>query len=737
MKKSKAFQKKKKTSIPQSSSKEKSPPLRSDLLKILLPLLLGALIFKLVFLFSVHTHPFITHLSVDEVEHDHMARQVLEAGLLQQDAFYFAPLYPYLLAGYYALFGFHILGFKIIQVLIGSLNVGVIYLLAKRLFQERSIAVLAALITLLYGVFSFYEVLLLKTTFAIFFSNIALLLLFWAYPKTSKTKWLGAGLFLGLATLLRGNVLLLIPAILAWLIWKSSQGRIKKGVVFIWVLGLALGLAPATAHNWLASKDLVLTTYQGGTNFFIGNHRGASGLYQPLRQGREVPAYEKADAVSLAEAAAKKDLSPSQVSSFWLRKGLSFIREHPDEWSSLTWRKFHLFHGNKEIPDSINYVFFKRDAPLLNLAFIPFWFIFLFAVLGFCLTLSKWKEYFLLYVLTGVSIFSVVLFFQMIKNRKWIPGVMILPAFFLLYSFSNTEIFRISEAASENNLGMIYLDMGKYDKALHHLRRALDGPDMFRVHANISRIYELKGDLKKAIAEKELVLDYIRKEGGRRDEMKQKEIAQISLQLLDLLKEDNQNERAVSLRKEIIQSYFKLIDWYNKHHTQGDQTKRIKDIIFALHVDLGGLLHEEGLEGEAISILKQAVAINSQNKAVLSQLAKMHFDLAIRYQKEKKMQKSIAQFEEVLRIDPQNAVVHSNMGTVLFRQNKVDEAIGQYKKALSLDAEYAQAHNSLGVALIRQGKVQEAEEHFKKAVELQPEFKAAQNNLKRLQSKKE
>ena len=84
-----------------------------------------------------------------------------------------------------------------------------------------------------------------------------------------------------------------------------------------------------------AGGELILTTYQGGTNFYIGNHQGALGVYTPIRQGRETPAFEGRDAVLEASQRSGRQLSPAQVSRFWFREGLHFARQHPGEFLRL------------------------------------------------------------------------------------------------------------------------------------------------------------------------------------------------------------------------------------------------------------------------------------------------------------------------------------------------------------------------------------------------------------------
>jgi len=51
---------------------------------------------------------------------------------------------------------------------------------------------------------------------------------------------------------------------------------------------------------------------------------------------------------------------------------------------------------------------------------------------------------------------------------------------------------------------------------------------------------------------------------------------------------------------------------------------------------------------------------------------------------------------------------------------------------LRLDPDYAEAHNNLGIALARKGKLEAAGVHFKETLRLNPNFAGARNNLNKI-----
>lgn len=69
--------------------------------------------------------------------------------------------------------------------------------------------------------------------------------------------------------------------------------------------------------------------------------------------------------------------------------------------------------------------------------------------------------------------------------------------------------------------------------------------------------------------------------------------------------------------------------------------------------------------------------------------------------------------------------------TILCRLGRPKEARRQYGEALRLEPDYAKAHNNLGVTLIRLGDVAGALHHFAEAVRIDPNYGNARASLMR------
>jgi len=378
----------------------------------------SAAILKLLFLASVADNPFVAAMTNDEAHHLETARAILATGPLQADAFYFAPLYPYLLAVLFAVVGAAPLSALAVQAVLGGLHVGLVYLLGRRFTGRRSTARIAAAAALLYGPYWMYETLLLKTTVAATLTAATVVVLLAAGDRCDDRRWAAGGLMLGVLALLRGNTLVVAAAVAAGLLLEHRRGRASPRAIALWGAALVCGILPATLHNLVAASDLVPTTAQGGVQFWIGNHAGASGTYVALRPARGLPAQERADAFSIAEAAEGQPLFPSEVSAWWLRRGLDWIASDPLGWLRLTAVKLRLLHAHSEIADVVDLGLYRRLSPQLGLAWLGFGPVVALAAAGAVLERRRLAgSRAMLTVLLVGSVASVALFFVFARYR--------------------------------------------------------------------------------------------------------------------------------------------------------------------------------------------------------------------------------------------------------------------------------------------------------------------------------
>jgi eukaryotic-like serine/threonine-protein kinase len=71
-----------------------------------------------------------------------------------------------------------------------------------------------------------------------------------------------------------------------------------------------------------------------------------------------------------------------------------------------------------------------------------------------------------------------------------------------------------------------------------------------------------------------------------------------------------------------------------------------------------------------------------------------------------------------LRLKPDYAEAHNNLGNALRQKGQLDEAIAEYREALRLKKDFAEAHCNLGQALLLKGQFRQAVEEYRLGHEL-------------------
>jgi Tfp pilus assembly protein PilF len=121
---------------------------------------------------------------------------------------------------------------------------------------------------------------------------------------------------------------------------------------------------------------------------------------------------------------------------------------------------------------------------------------------------------------------------------------------------------------------------------------------------------------------------------------------------------------------------------------------------------------------EAVEHLKKALRIRPED-------AQTHYNLGVALVEQGWVEAAIEHFDKALEIDPELVDARKNLVFVL------DQAVQGYRRALQSTPQNAEMHNNLGVLLLRKGEIDEAIRHFAEAVRIDPNDRTAQENLDR------
>lgn len=333
---------------------------------------------KAVVLLQLGDHSLLQpHGDLDTARYVDLAKRVAAGGpLAVREPFYLSPLYVYFLAGVFSTGG-SLLTARILQIVLGSLAVGLIYLVGREWFDRR-VALLGAALLILTGFVTFSEVLILQSALDPFLVALSLYLVSRGWRGGARWPLAASGAALGLLALNRPNALV-YSVIAAGLLGLASRGsetgaragahrRLLRGMVPVAVLITVLGAN--ALRNYLASGEAILISSHGGLNFYIGNNAAATGTYQPVPGVSASVAGQVRDATRVAEAARGRPLSAGEVSRYFYEEALRWTGEHPGDAVKLTVRKAAVLLNRVDVPLNYSYAFYRDETALLRVLFV-------------------------------------------------------------------------------------------------------------------------------------------------------------------------------------------------------------------------------------------------------------------------------------------------------------------------------------------------------------------------------
>ena len=126
-------------------------------------------------------------------------------------------------------------------------------------------------------------------------------------------------------------------------------------------------------------------------------------------------------------------------------------------------------------------------------------------------------------------------------------------------------------------------------------------------------------------------------------------------------------------------------------------------------------------------VLQEAMARHNVNKNPADFEA--HYNLAAMLLARGAQEGAIEQFEQAVRLRPENATANNALGASLLAAERSSEAIPYLMAAISAQPSNFDAHYNLANALASQGKFLEAIEHYRVSVRLRPDDANAEANL--------
>ncbi len=498
--------------------------------KLFLLLLLGAtILLRLGYLGEIRDNPFFESPTLDEAIHYQWASNLARHIPWFPDEPYFrAPLYPWFLSALLALSKGALFLPRLIQLLIGAVTPILLYLLGRAVVG-RSAAAAGATILALYGLAFYFDGQLLIVPILLPLTLLYLLVLLCAVERPMPRISFLAGVLLGVTATARPNILLFgaaIPA--AMLFFRSIRRDTVRRFALPYLLGTAGAIAPVTLHN-VAAGDRVLISWQGGTNFWIGNNPSSDGMtaIAPGTEGTWWGGYR--DLIRIAEKNEGHELLRSEVSRYWFRRTLRFFEDEPRKAAALFAKKLYLLLNDFEVSNNQGIYFFLRYSKILTFL-TSFGFGILFPLAAAGMVLMRWdRKSFLLFLFLVFYGASIVLFFVTARYRM--PIVAVLPlfagraltrwagaargafrhrpigrrlplsigVFLAALLLSNSNLYGLDRGRMTQgyyNVGVVHLTARRFDEAIPWFRKALDEEgDYVNARYNLGLCYSYLGRL--------------------------------------------------------------------------------------------------------------------------------------------------------------------------------------------------------------------------------------------------
>lgn len=620
------------------------------------------------------TNPLATVPLNDAKEYWDWGGRIARGVLVGDTPFMSAPLYPYLVGAVRALGG-GLAALVAVQIALHLATGWLVFRIASTLFSERVGLVAACLWCLFLDPSAMVARVLncsLQTATGAWAWERALA----AHARFDAKRCAWLGVALGLAILANPVLVPLAPLSAVWLGW-NHRGAVKRALLPGAIALLCV--APATLHNWLASRELILTSAQAGLGFYHGNQPGAHGIYRAAEGVSSDRVKQTADAREAVRD--ESDGTWKGVSDAYLRRGLAFWRANPGDAVVLALEKAWWFAGGRNYGD-VYAATLERDAGLAPsqwLASLPVAWFTIPALFAALVLVRRGGAHWPGIALLGATFATVVVFWYSPRYRlPCVPVVAVFGAWALVH------VVAPSEAVSRGLRAACGLAFVASFAAAWSLGSERDAPRTFEAQFEhtVGTAHVERGEL-------ELALDrYARAE--------RLGYASAAAARADVLRRLGRAGDAIGTLRATLE-----------RSPEDDFARRGLAIALAQSGDL------EGARAE----FERVLARSPDDAEAHSGLGNVLLALG-------SVQDAIASYEAALRLDEHFATARFNLGRALEAHGDAQRAEDEIRRALRDDDGLAPARATLADLLIARGAHAEARRELEKALAAAPKDEA-------------
>ena len=678
----------------------------------------GALILRLAYIYEIADNPFFTSPVVDAFTYSQQAAAIAGGAWLDYapGPFWQPPLYPWLLGAIHWLAGDgFFLAARLLQAALGALSCALLFLLGNQWFGRR-VGLVASAALAAYGPAIYFDAELLPAVVATPLLLGVLLLVTTACQRPGWHWWLGSGLLLGLAAINVPTILVLAPVLLVWIWWHDDPPRRRARCCLLLLAGLGAAILPVTARNYLVGGDLVLISWNGGVNFFVGNNadQAATTGARPGQAWLEL----------VAEAREAGYRNGSENSSYFYGRALRFIVDDPLRYAALVAEKTGQFWSGDEIGRNRNIYFQRNYSALLALALwkqgvaFPFGIVSPLALAGIVLVVLRRPRQRLPAAAALAYATGVILFFVTARYRMPVlPLLLLLAAAAVLWLIDEARRrpLRATTFAVPVLLGGVWANAGSGPMVME--------PDA-ETYYSLGHAHVEKGDLWSGI------------QALQRAAKLAPEDAEILVSLGTAHAMTGNNKRAVAVLARGAAFFPDRLDIRfnlgNAYFALGRYEAAADEYAAALMVApeprrpnvlrlLGRSLARAGRFARAVEPYSELAVLKPQELEPRLALGSLHGRLG-------RADSSMHQYGEALRLDPGHPTALLEAGLLLLERGELDEAIALVQRSASRQPS-PRAHAILGSVHEERREWGKAIAAYRAALRLDPDYEEVKNRL--------
>ncbi|MDD5136507.1 MAG: tetratricopeptide repeat protein [Candidatus Omnitrophica bacterium] len=446
---------------------------------------------RLIYLNQIVQSPFFNFFIIDEFEYNRWAKEILSGKLLWSAIPYHGPLYPYLLAGLYKIFGCDYYIARLFGGVISSLSCVLMAHISWKSCGKRA-GIIAGVIAAVYWPFIFWSGELVTETLAIFLNLIVFLLLWRARSDKRPGVIFLAGLSIGISAATRPNITALVPFVLVWIFMISRRKAFLKNALIL-ISGMAVIIAPIALRHYLISGEFVLLQGHSGLGLFLGLNPHIDTIYN-VRAGLTWDKW-------MLEPIRANMLSENSLSRYWIQQVILIISQEPLLFLKHIGENILLILSRFEICADKAILYNRNFSPLI-FSLPGFWLVGPLGLGGAVLMWKKRRELALHYIFLAGTFLTLLPFLTSSRHRLFLVALLLIFAAFAL-----DDIWRKITSADRKGVfyavcilliacGIVNIDI-----------LGVGSKEYSRTHLSLAEVYLKRTEPQKALSE---IKEYIR-----------------------------------------------------------------------------------------------------------------------------------------------------------------------------------------------------------------------------------